>query len=167
MKHCNRFLGEVKMFLSLERLPCVKHWSCPKAEKVVEHPPSGDAIDLLIPWITRRWPCNQGSTKKKKIKNSGLDLRCGRFLLWANPERQQCLRSHLSPAVCFQGGLFLYSRNSWIFREISVCCHCLRSPMRTHSQDIILDFMWNQIHNNKLCIDDNMWPDVCDVTFSV
>lgn len=60
--------------------------------------------------------------KKKNKKKSGLDLRCGRFLLWTYPERQQCLRSHPNLGVCF-----LYSRNSWICIEISVCCHCLRS----------------------------------------
>lgn len=117
------------MFLSLERVPCIKHWSYPKAGEVVEYPPSGDAIDLLLLGITRSWPCNQDSENKqtnKKIqkptttknkqankklqksnqqtkqqqntkktqktpqnpKNSGLDLRCGKFLLWTYPESQ-------------------------------------------------------------------------------
>lgn len=113
----------------------------------------GHAIDLLLLGITRSWRCNQGSGKNK----SGLDLRCGRFLLWNYPERHQCLRSHPKLGVCF-----LYSRNSWICREISVCCHCLR----THSQNrnlvscgtrsIVVNFVLT-----------TMWPDICDVTFSV
>lgn len=154
------------MFLPLERFPCVKHWSYPKAEKVAEYPPSGDAIYLLLLGIARTWPCNQGNARKKN-KNSGLDLKCGKLLLSTYPERQQCLRSYLNLGVFFQGSLFLYSRNSWIYREISICCHCLRSPLRTHSQSRILGVMWNQIHNSQLCIDDNTWPDICDIHFSV
>lgn len=164
MKHCKRFLEEVMKFPSLERFPCVRHWSCPKAETAVEYPPSRDAIDLLILWITRGWPCYQGSGKKKL--HSGLDLRHGRFLFWTFPDKEQWLRSHLNLGVCLQGVLFLSSKTSWLFREI-VSVVTVASTWRTHSQNRIEDITCNQRCNSKLCIDENMWPDICDVTFSV
>lgn len=110
LKHCTRFLGEVVKFHPWRDFSVLdidysqtqrQQWSTHLLEMPLtfcycELQKTG----LAIKGVAKKW-------------DSCLDLRCGRFLLWTFPDRQQCLRSHLNRGVYLQGFLFLPSRTSW------------------------------------------------------